>query len=453
MPLSLLRELGARLVAIYGQHEHQTLLQESRHLALLDEFGGLQAMVGRVAQEFSKVRELESQRAKLAEQARQAGARQDYLEYLVNELDAAGLSAEEEQELLSRRKVLANAERLMQAANEAFEAFASEEGGAQSQVARAVAALRQAGKLDASLEQIVEVAEQALVHLDDAARSTESYVQGLSHEPDELSRIESRLDVMDKLKRKHRTDLPGLIELLESSRQELRGVESVDERLTAIERDMEAARQRLLSAAKKLSAARKKSAARLSKKVERELAELSMPETRFVVRVDARPAGQGGPGDLGDVSADETGIDMVRFHISPNPGEEPRPLAKIASGGELSRIMLGLKRILQQADPVPTLIFDEVDSGIGGQTASVVGAKLAKVAAEHQVLVITHLPQIARYGDCHFAVAKKVSKGRTSTVLSRLDPDDRVEEIARLIGGEPITDNSRTAARDLLERR
>ncbi|MDP8257650.1 MAG: DNA repair protein RecN [Candidatus Alcyoniella australis] len=453
VPLSLLRQLGSRMAAIYGQHEHQTLLDESRHLGLLDEYGGLGPKLKLTAREFAQVRQLRSQLDELTRRATEAGAREDYLRFLVTELEAANLSVDEEQQLDVQRKVLANAVRLIQAADQAQAELVGDQGGAQDALARAAKALDEAARLDPRAEQLAGQLHDALLQVEEAARAVGDYGSGLSQDPDQLELVEARLEALSALKRKHRTDVPGLIELLGRSRDELESVVNLDSRLTKMRHELEQAHGRLRQAADELSAARRQAAAKLGKLVEAELAQLSMPKSRFVVQVEQRPGGAGGPGDLGDVSVDASGADQVAFNISPNPGEEPRPLARIASGGELSRIMLGLKRILQRAEPVDTMIFDEVDSGIGGQTAAVVGAKLAQVAVDHQVIVITHLPQIASYGQTHFAVRKRVHQGRTTTLLSRLDPSQRIEEIARLIGGEPIHDSSRAAAQELLSAR
>jgi DNA repair protein RecN (Recombination protein N) len=301
-------------------------------------------------------------------------------------------------------------------------------------------------ELDPRLAHAAESLRELVAIAEDANRWVRDYGESLEHDPSLLAEIDERLNLLRDLKKKYGGSLDAVLATADASARELSTLENLSREIAEAEAARERVRDDLLTAAKKLTAARKKAAAKMEKEVERELADLDMAGTRFVTPVE--PLEEGGV--LFDaVRLDAAGADRVEFLLSPNVGEHPRPLVRIASGGELSRVMLAIKRVLSRHFPVPTLVFDEVDAGVGGAQAERLGRKLQEVAAEHQVLCITHLPQIAALADRHYVVRKGVSEGRTHTTIDLLDEPGRIEELARMLGGEQITDAARAAARAL----
>lgn len=440
VPVKALSELGARLVDVHGQSDNVSLLREAEHLGLLDRYAGLaeeRRALGRA------VAELRGIAAALAELRRDEQARRERAESLaftVEEIEAARLVPGEEAELAAERSRLANAERLALAAGQAYAALRGEADGdlgaaGLDRVDAAAAALEELARIDAALEPLRDTALGAAETLRDLADHLRDYRERLEFDPGRLEAIEERLLFITALKRKHgAADIPALLDRAERAAAERAGIEGDAERIAALAAEERGALEHAGALAEALSAARRAAAERLAAAVELELAALGMAESRFQVAIEQREDPAGLPLGAGRYAFDETGIDRPRFLVSMNPGEPLRALARVASGGETARLMLALKSILSAADELPTLIFDEIDAGIGGRVGSTVGQKLWGLCDRHQVLCVTHLPQVAAYGDAHFRVVKRVEDGRTLTRVEAIADESRVEELTQMLG-------------------
>lgn len=435
--LSLLAEVVAGLLNIYGQHEAQTLLRPDNHLELLDGFAGLEPLVNAYRACYSQYREAAARLKAIQDGEQDAERRRDLLSFQVAEISSARLVAGEEEELLSRREILANAGKLFASTREAYELLYGGEPSAVGLVSNALSRIREAAAIDPSLTDMVSVMDGARIQLEEGARELFQHGERIESDPETLQVVLDRLELIGGLKKKYGPTVVHILERCAELEEELTllndgtaGVEQLSSRLAQLHSE-------LLDAGEKLSTARREESIRLKAALEEELHQLAMPHA--VVEVSFSPLAEPGPG----------GMERGEFLFSPNPGEEPRPLARIASGGELSRLMLALKQIHPESD-VPTLVFDEVDSGIGGATASVVGEKLKKVAAAQQVLCITHMPQVAAHARTHLFVSKDVVSGRTTTSVEVLDEEARILEMARMLGGKTITDTTKDHAREMI---
>ncbi len=423
-----LRELGQQLVNVHGQHDGQQLLDEECHLGYLDSFGGTEKALAAFTHAYEKVRavrrELDSLQMDEAEKAR----RMDTLTYQIEELERAGLKQGEEEELAQRRDTLQHAERLTEAVDGAWQALTGGEDGdgAVSLLMQAEDRMAQGGRYSEGLRELSEKAAQLRCEADDLAELVREMRAELDFYPGELDEIEERLDKLYRLKKKYGDSEEKMLAFLERCRQELDDIQFSQERSDRLEKELGKALKEALKLGKALSAQRKQAAEQLAGRIQSELTELDMPRVRFQVEFEAKDAPDG---------MDATGMDTVRFLMSANVGEALKPINKIASGGELSRIMLALKNVLAETEQVSTLIFDEVDTGVSGRAAVKVAHKLFQVSKGRQVLCVTHLPQIAAMGDVHFSVEKGEADGRTFTRVERLDRARRREELARLSGG------------------
>jgi DNA repair protein RecN (Recombination protein N) len=440
VPLAHLKRLGDLLADLHGQHEHQLLLDPAHHLACVDAFGGLGEAREGVARAHAAWREAAAalQAARAARQGR--AERLDLLRYQIQELETAALRSGEAAELRAERERLAHAARLQEALAAAREALGGE-GGAGDRLGGALAALRTVEAFDR--ERIGPVLE-ALGALADQIRERSADLRGLAEripdDPAALERITERLDLVERLSRKYGGSEAAALERLAAARAEVRDLESGEETVAALERRLEEARAELSARAVALSADRARAAERLAARVARELRELAMSGADLGVRITQTAAADGPVEQEGArYAATADGIDRVEFYLAPNVGEGTRPLKAVASGGELSRIMLALKAVLASTDRVGTLVFDEIDAGIGGRVAEVVGRKLKAIAAERQVLCITHLPQIAAKAERHLVVRKLVERGHTRAVVASLGAKERIRELARMVAGEEIT--------------
>jgi DNA repair protein RecN (Recombination protein N) len=450
--LAVLDKLGEALVEVHGQHESQALLRPSRHLDLLDAFGGLGILRDKVRQRYEEWHAVSAELAELQAATRDRADRLDLFRTRIAEIEAARLRPGEEEELRDERKRLMNAERLAEGATAAYQYLYDDPAAAATRLGQTVSALRDLSKIDAGVESTIQALEQASVQLDEAVRALRSYRDSIVFDPPRLDGIERRLDEIGRLKRRYGETVAAVLAERERMAGELARLAEGDERGHQLAERLEKLRAELATRAADLSARREQAAGRLQSLAESELAELGIEKPVFQVRLSREPAGPGeAAGGPGGARLSARGVDQAEFLFSPNPGEEPRPLARIASGGELSRTMLALKVILAASDAVPILIFDEVDAGIGGKTADTVGRKLRQVARTRQVLCITHLPQIACYADQHLATAKRVEGERTLTSVAVLSRDDRAREIARMLGGESITETSLQHAQELLK--
>jgi DNA repair protein RecN (Recombination protein N) len=449
--LALLGRLGEALIEVHGQHEHQTLLRPPRHLDLLDAFGGLGILRDKLRQRFEEWQGLTADLARLEDAARDKARRLDTYRADIAEIDAARLRRGEEETLREERKRLQNAERLAEGAAAAYQHLYDEPTSATSRLGLAGTALRDVAKLDARLTPTVEALDAATAQLDEVARELRAYRDRITFDLPRLEEIERRLDEIGRLKRKHADSIDGVLVVRDQLAAELETLSRIEEQTRQVAERREKLRAELATRGADLAARREQAAARLEALIAIELGDLDLEAPVFRVRF-ARERSGGPEIAVGPEGwrLGPRGVDQVEFLFSPNPGEEPKPLARIASGGELSRTMLAIKVILAATDAVPILIFDEVDAGIGGRTADTVGRKLRQVAKIRQVLCITHLPQIASYADHHLRAEKRVEDGRTVTRVSLLTREERIREVARMLGGESVTDTSLHHAFELI---
>jgi len=451
--VAVLKRLGEFLVDLHGQHDHQSLLDQRTHIHFLDGFGNIKRLKGQVAQAYHGFSDAARALKQLDEEILATRERRELYQFQLEELEKANIRPGEDPELEQELAVLGHAEQLVQVASAAYEALSEQENAVIDQLAHIIRSLEDIEQIDTSLSEPVADARSARYHLDDVAVFLQQYRDRIEFDPVRLDEVQERLELLKSFKRKYGGTLEEVCAYRNRMADENNRLETADERRTELEETLEQARENLTVKAKKLSNARKKLAARMETRVVKELAELGMEKTRFQVHVGWQKVA-GGPIIIEGRSyqADASGMDHVEFLISPNQGEELKPLVHIASGGEISRVMLALKVILAESDEVPTLVFDEVDLGIGGRIAESVGQKLKLLSQSHQVLCITHLHQVACWGHTHFTVHKESSRGRTVTQVNHLDENGRVQEIARMLAGETVDDMALTHAREILRR-
>jgi DNA repair protein RecN (Recombination protein N) len=470
VPVSVLGRIGALLVDIHGQSEHLSLFRVDEHLELLDRYAGITSQRAQLAALVEDLRRVRRERDGLLAAQADAARRLDLLRYQVEEIEKAGLRPDEEEELLAEKRLLANAERLALLATAASDELSGDEGrrGVLDTLGRASNGLADLVKLDESQQEMLEQLNSALYTLEEVARGLRSYADGIEADPGRLAEIEERLDLLQRLKRKYGATVAEVIEFGQDAARQQEELVNSEERLEQLDAEIELLKGRIGELAGELSLRRREAADRLSAAVEGELRDLNMARARFAVTMTRRPDPDGVPAMPGDdgqalpsftgeegetrYAFDERGIDRVEFLISPNPGEDLKPLARIASGGEASRLMLALKTILSTVDRTPTLIFDEVDTGVGGRGGQVVGEKLRLLGEAHQVLCITHLPQVAALGAEHLRVVKRIDGGRTHTDVEFLRGHARIEELAAMLGGMPPPPSAFKAAEELLAR-
>jgi DNA repair protein RecN (Recombination protein N) len=441
IPLGLLQPLGELLVDIHGQHEHQSLLKPALQLELLDDYGKLGPLRETYRQHYVRLRALRREKEQLESSERDRAKQEDLLRFQQHEIQSANLSVGEEEQLVQERQILSNAERLATLSAEAYEVLYGSEGSVLSQLARVEKVVAELSLVDPRWSEGGELSSQAANSLREVAERLRTYQDRIEHDPKRLEEIEDRLHLIGRLKKKFGATIEEILTALKQFEEELAGLSNREERLREIEEKLKEEQSRVRELAQKLSGERILAARSLAQAVEKELKNLRMGSTTFEVGIQRMED---------EETFEPTGADHIEFVIAPNPGEDPRPLSRIASGGELSRIMLALKGILAGVDRVPTLIFDEVDAGIGGAVAEVVGRRLSAIARHRQVFCITHLPQIAALASTHIAVEKKTEGGRTTTRAASLSDSDRVEEIARMLGGRKITSTTLQHAREML---
>jgi DNA repair protein RecN (Recombination protein N) len=449
--LALLEKLGETLVEVHGQHEHQALLRPTRHLDLLDAFAGLGILRERLRQRHDEWRSASAELDALRASARDQMARTAQYRESIAEIDAARLRVGEEEEQREERRRLMNAERLAEGATLAYRELYEDPASAVDRAGRAATLLRELTRLDPSIQPTIQALDTALVQLDETARALRAYRDGVVFDPPRLEAIERRLDEIGRLKRKYGESVDAILTLRARLDSDLANLARVGEDEGRLAERVDRLRTDLVTRATDLAERRDQAVVKLEACVVAELAALDLQAAVFRVRLGRE---QAGPGDLSvgpqAWRLGPRGVDQAEFLFSGNAGEEARSLGRIASGGELSRTMLALKVVLATTDSVPVLVFDEVDAGIGGRTADTVGKKLRDVARTRQVLCVTHLPQIAAYADQHFRVEKREGRGRTATTVVALVRGDRVREVARMLGGESVTNTSLQHARELI---
>jgi len=437
-----LRDAAGSLVDLHGQHEHQVLLDPAAHLDLLDEFAGLAAERASVGAAFRAWQQIRDERARLAASEQQKTSRAEFLSFQLAEIDKAAPKPGEDDELAATRLVLANADRLQRLCADAYTTLYDGDEAALPALGTVWKKVGELASLDPKFGPYLEARDAVKSQLEDLAFFLRSYSQGIDASPARLQEIEDRLALLERLKKKHGPALAQVIEKADGLRRELHDIEHATERAAGLDAALGAAAAVYERIAGALSARRQAAGREFAKSLEKALTDLAMPKTRCEVRF---AAGRGEDGWT------DRGVDEAEFYISPNPGEDVKPLARIASGGELSRIMLALKTLASTDAPGKTLIFDEVDAGIGGAVADVVGARLRLLGDRFQVLCITHLPQIAAYGSTHFRIDKSIKGGRTSTGVARVDGTAREAEVARMMGGADVTAAVLAGAREMIE--
>jgi DNA repair protein RecN (Recombination protein N) len=451
---SLLREIGSYLLDIHGQSEHLSLLNVRQHLGLLDRYAGNERQLEAYRQVYRKITALRRELNSLRMSEQEAAHRTDLLNFQVQEIESAHLKPGEEDELRQERDRLANAESLASLAQQSvalLEEGSSETPAITDLVGSVVESLAALSRIDASQAelygQISELADSLAV----ISRDLQDYLENIEFNPRRLEQVEERLGLIVNLKRKYGGNIEAVLAFADHARQQLETIATASERIAELEGEQEARLRELAALGQTLSETRRSAAEKLGKGVENELDDLSMNGARF--SVDIKYRNNPGGVTLSDgqcVAYDESGLDQVEFLIAPNPGEGLKPLVKIASGGETSRLMLALKNVLVRADHIPTLIFDEIDQGIGGRVGSVVGEKLWQLARQHQVLCVTHLPQLAAFGDQHYRVRKLVQSGRTLTQVDHLAGSVRLDELAQMLG--TVSAANLSAAKETLDR-
>jgi DNA repair protein RecN (Recombination protein N) len=451
--LKQIEELGDWLIDIHGQHEHQSLLRSETHLELLDASGDLEPLKAAVEKKYAEIHALRQQLADFSRKLRESLREKEYLEFQLKELEEAQLQEDEEETLINERQLLNNAETRFEAASQVYDQLY---GGRQSdfslvdELKKIGAAVSKLSQMDKSLTGLSERLESALYELEDITYQIRDYRDGVEFNPRRLAEVEERLDVIHRLKRKYGDSIREILNYQKQAAQTLQELELGAEKIEKLEAQIRTATAEAQEHAIELSEKRRKTAKALEASIEKELHTLGMEKAIF--RILARPVET--PDGLLQIDGKRyalraDGMDEVEFLISPNVGSEPKPLAKIASGGEISRVMLALKTALARIDQIPTQIYDEIDAGIGGRTADIVGEKLKELSRRRQVICITHLPQIARLADRHFRVEKRVEGNRTIISAKQLTDDERIEEIARMHGGE-ATEATLAHARELL---
>jgi len=435
--LQSLAEIGKSLVDIHGQHEHQSLLSVDKHRLFIDSYGKLQEDRGKVELLYKEVRTLKIEEDDLKQKVKDRAHRLDLLRFQINEIDTAFLKVGEKEKLIEEKTILSNLSRLNELTDTAYSMIYGSENSCVERLSSIIAKVREMSSIDHSVSDILNMLESALPAIEDAAISLRGYKDRYDFEPEKLAEIEERLELIKKLEKKYGEGIETVFRYRIEAEKELKGLEFTDERLDSIEAELKVKEDMLLSAALSLTGKRKKIAKKIEELVKNELRELAFSKADFEI-------------DIKQEAISPYGLDKVEFLFSANPGEPPKPLAKTASGGELSRVMLALKSILADFDSIPVLIFDEVDAGIGGKTAEGVGKKLKAISNKHQVLCTTHLPQIASMGDFHLKIEKGQRDGRVYVEVRELKGRERLDEIARMLSGK-ITEVSLKHAKELIE--
>ena len=450
-PLSLLSEIGPSIVHIYGQHEHHTLLKPETHVGLLDAFGGIAAETDAMRRKFHSLVTAAQRLLQAREIVEKGKKEKELLAAQAEEIANARLRPEEEEELQAKKNILIHAEKLYQGCLEGEELLYEGENALVGRLGRYHGRLRELAAIDDGLQPAVELLESALAQLEEANAGLRRYADRVHFEPGALEKLEDRLAEIHRLKRKYNGGVEEILRMQTQAETELQALDRGEEEIPDLEKSFEAARHTAWEAAGALSVKRQRVAKKFKNEMEKEAKQLGMPDTIFEVRfVDSPDQEDSPPFIVGGQKLTELGIDQIEFCFSPNRGEPPKPLARIASGGELSRLMLAIKSLALAAGVAPTLLFDEVDAGIGGAVAEIVGKRLKQVAASHQVLCVTHLPQIAALADSHHIVRKEMDKDRTLTTVSQLKGNERIEEVARMLGGIKITERTRRHAEEMV---
>ncbi len=455
VPYSLYREIGEILIDIHGQHEPQSLLNRAKHLELLDRFIGEEFLKKR--EEFARIllryKNIKKEIEKIKTTQEEVERRKDYLRFIIEEIEKAGISESEEEELLERSRILRNVSKLKEIYQNVFSLLQGKEGSAVESVSLSEKLLGEIQDVDKKTEEFLPILEEVESKLLDVVDSIKKRKEEIEFDPNELESMEERLSTYDELKRKYGKTTKDILNFLETSKDELSELENRTYKLETLEREKKELEDRLVSIGKFLREKRKENARILEERIEKELSDLAMDKAKVYIKFLEKESEDGLPFDGKKLEPYNWGFEMVEFYIAPNPGESEKPLNKIASGGELSRIMLAIRTIFASEEEIPCIVFDEIDQGIGGRVGEMVGRKLLNLSKNLQTIVITHLPQIASLGEIHIVLSKNFSEGKTYLTARRIKDDERVYEIARMIGGLKITDTAINHARELLKQR
>lgn len=442
-PVAMLRELGEMLVDLHGQHEHQSLLKRDSQAQLVDNFANNGSLLKQVAGAFKHWQSLQVEFERLSQAKSDRDSRLDLLHYQVQELEALGISAGETATLEQEHKRLSNASQLLSTTERLLQQLSDSDDVAVSQVlTRCQSDLQSLQAMDPALKNISEMLDSAAIQINEASSELRHYLSALELDPEQLIQLEQRLTDIHSLSRKHRVDQEELVNLLPELQAELKELQEADVRIEKIEADIKQAEQAYRKLAGKLTTQRQQAAQHLSKHITEAMQELSMGGGQFEVQLEALP----------DDASSANGLERVEFLVSANPGQPLKPLTKVASGGEISRISLAIQVCTTETALIPTLVFDEVDVGIGGRVAEIVGQRLRKLAGNRQVLCVTHLPQVAALGHNHLQVSKHTDGKLTITQIQPLQTEQRVDELARMLGGLEITEQTLSHAREMIER-
>ncbi|NOZ60526.1 MAG: DNA repair protein RecN [Calditrichaeota bacterium] len=450
-PNAMLEQLGEFLVDLHGQHEHQALLKVKYHIQYLDDFGGYSDLLIETGQEYRKYTLLVEELHNLHKKEKQSREKRDLYQFQLQEIQEIDPQPGEEKELIQEEKLLGNSEKRYQlsaaAANELYDA----EESIYDRLSRTLEMVEELAAIDSELGPIRHDCESAQVATQEIGKFLQSYSQNIEIDPERLEQIRDRLGQFSALKRKYQRTIDEIIQYKQQLEQELHLIENLEEAISRKQEEIQRQREILTKLCLQLSEKRKQAAQKLEAEVQAHLSQLSMKNARFQVSVTQIPDEKGAVEvNSGRVRANERGIDQVEFFMAANPGEDLKPLIRVASGGEISRIMLALKSSLASADRIPTLIFDEIDIGISGRIAQAVGLSLKKLAQTHQIICITHLPQIASMADHHFVVEKTSANETTTTQIRKLSASEHVYEIAKLLGGETVSEAHINSARELI---
>lgn len=458
VPRALLQSIGRFLVDIHGESEHLSLLDASSHLELLDSYAHTWDLRNELKDRFAALRKVDQEARALSENEAERARREDFLRFQIAEIDEAGLREAEEDELEAERNVLASAEKLKELTGEVYGALHGEDMSAHAQPAldrlsECMQAMKRLVALDPALSDQLKAMEDAVYGLTEVARDVRAYGDRLDGDPDRMEQIESRLEQLSGLKRKYGHTINDVLDYRRKAGEELDSISGSSERVRQLEQMSLDLKRECGRIAGDLSEKRSRSSGTLEKSVKNELCDLNMAEVVFEISITRKPSPDGVPFPDGKVYAmSEDGADLVQFMVSTNPGEPMKPLAKIASTGEMSRFALALETALSGSDSIPILVFDEIDLGIGGRSGEAVGRKLWRLGQGHQVICVTHLPQIAAFADAHFNVQKVTSGDRTVSTLESLDEKAKIGELAAMLSGPNLTDTSLRNARELVTR-
>ena len=451
--LQMLSRIGPNLISISGQHEHQLLLTPDNHLYLLDDFSGIEEERNDLSAHFGRYLSLKEEVQALEGKIVEQEERQDLCRFQIQEIEGAQPLPAEDKALFEEKRRLQHAEELLEIVSEGYQSLYERNDSVGSTIARCAKRISRGAEIDRGLDSIRDVLSEIEAKVEDVSFALRDFEKTVHMDPHRLEQVVERLEILNRLKRKYGATIEDVLRFKDDLFLKKHDQDTMSKRRDQLKTGQEQMEEEVLERARALSDKRRKEAGAFERAVERELQQLHMEATDFRVRVEGGGDRKGDPSTVGIEDVRPDGLDRVEFLVSPNPGEELRSLSKTASGGELSRIMLAIKTILAGTASVETIIFDEVDSGISGATAEVVGEKLSSLAEYHQILCITHLPQIAGQGQTHFQAKKSVMDGRTQATITELDREARVREIARLLGGRNITPSAMAHAEDMLGKR